>query len=59
MDNYTFQSEKTINLNKLKPNEYCLWVIQTEAAFEVHKCLDIVLSNEQVHTPIDDDGKTY
>ena len=48
--------EKTITLNKLKPNEYRLWVIQTEATFEVHKCLDLVLGNEPNPTPVDDDG---
>ena len=48
--------EKTITLNKLKPNEYRLWVIQMEATFEVHKCLDIVLGNKPNPTPVDDES---
>jgi gag-polypeptide of LTR copia-type len=55
-DDNTYKLEKTITLNKLKPNEYRLWAIQTEATFEVHKCLDIVLGNEPNPTPVDDDG---
>lgn len=55
-DDNTFKLEKTITLNKLKPNEYRLRAIQTEATFEVHKCLDIVLGNEPDPTPVDDDG---
>ncbi len=55
-DDNIFKLEKTITLNKLKPNEYRLWVIQTEATFEVHKCLDIVLGNEPNPTPVDDEG---
>ena len=46
---------KTIKLNKLKPNEYRLWVIQTEATFEVHKCLDIVLGEEPNPTPLNEE----
>ena len=56
-DNTTFRMERSISLNKLKPNEYRLWVIQTEATFEVHKCLDIVLGVETNPTPVDDDGR--
>jgi hypothetical protein len=33
-----YKLEKTITLNKLKPNESRLWVVQTEATFDVHKC---------------------
>jgi hypothetical protein len=42
----TYKLEKTITLNKLKPNKYRLWVVQTEATFDIHKYLGIVLSNE-------------
>ena len=55
-DDNIFKLEKTIMLNKLKQNEYRLWVIQTEATFEVHKCLDIVLGKEPNPTPVDDNG---
>ncbi len=48
--------EKTITLTKLKSNEYHLWVIQTEATLEVHKCLDIVLRTESNPSPVNDDG---
>ena len=48
--------EKTIALTKLKSNEYRLWVIQTEATLEVHKCLDIVLGKEPNPSPVNDDG---
>ena len=44
--------EKTIVLNKLKSNEYSLWITQTE--IEVYKCLDIVLGNEPNPTTMDD-----
>jgi hypothetical protein len=37
---------KSIKLNKLKADEYRLWVMQAEATFEVHGCLDIVLGEE-------------
>jgi transposase InsO family protein len=56
-DNTSYKLEKTITLNKLKPNEYRLWQIQAESTLEVHKCLDIVLGNEPNPTPMDDDGK--
>ena len=46
---------KTIKLNKLKPNKYRLWVLQAEATFEVHKCLNIVLSKEANQTPVNED----
>ena len=52
----TYKLEKTITLNKLKPKEYRLWVVQTEATFEVHKCLGLVLGTELNPTPTDDDG---
>jgi hypothetical protein len=52
----TYKLERTINLTTLKPNEYRLWVVQTEATFDVHKCLDIVLGNEPNPTPTNDDG---
>jgi hypothetical protein len=55
-DDNIFKLEKTITLNKLKPNEYRLWVIQAEATFEVHKCLDIALGKEPNPTPVDDTG---
>ena len=55
-DDNIFKLEKTITLNKLKSNEYRLWVIQTEATFEVHKCLDIVLDKEPNPIPMNDDG---
>jgi hypothetical protein len=37
---------KTIKLNKLKADEYRLWVMQAEATFDVHGCLDIILGKE-------------
>ena len=46
-------TRKSIKLNKLKPNEYRLWVVQTEATFEVYKCLDIVLEKDPRPTPDD------
>src|SRR5579859_5704534 len=52
----TYKLEKTITLNKLKPNEYRLWVVQTEATFDIHKCMGIVLGTELNPTPMDDDG---
>lgn len=55
-DDNTFKLEKMIMLNKLKQNEYCLWVIQMEARFEVHKCLDIALGKESNSTSVNDDG---
>ncbi len=55
-DDNIYRLEKTITLKQLKPNEYRLWAIQTEATFEVHKCLDIVLDNEPNPTPVDDNG---
>jgi hypothetical protein len=51
-----YKLERTITLSQLKPNEYRLWVVQTEATFQVHKCLDIVLGKEPNPTPTDDDG---
>ena len=51
-----YKLERTITLSQLKPNEYRLWVVQTEATFQVHKCLDIVLGKELNPTPTDDDG---
>ena len=44
--------EKPITITRLRPNEYRLWVVQTEATFEVHKCLDIVLGREPNSTPV-------
>ena len=55
-DDNNYKMEKTITLNKLKPNEYRLWIIQTEATFERHKCLDIMLDNEPNPTPVNDNG---
>src|SRR2546423_7102665 len=51
-----YKLERIITLSQLKPNEYRLWVVQMEATFQVHKCLDIVLGNEPNPTPVDDDG---
>jgi hypothetical protein len=52
----TYKLEKTITLNKLKPNEHHnIWVVQLEAT--LHKCLGIVLGNETNPTPMDDDGR--
>ena len=48
--------EKTITITRLKPNEYRLWVVQTEATFEVHKCLGIMLGTEPNLTPLNADG---
>src|SRR5438045_2431006 len=53
-----YKLKRTITLSQLKPNEYRLWVVQTKATFQVHKCLDIVLSKELNPTPTDDDGTT-
>lgn len=49
---------KIIKLNKLKSNEYCLWVVQTEATFEVFKCLNIVLGKEPKPTSDDSDEES-
>ena len=38
------KSEKTITLNKLVPTEYRVWVVQAEATFGVHNCLDLIHS---------------
>ena len=51
-----YKLERTITLSQLKPNEYHLWVVQMEATFQVHKCLDIVLGKESNPTPTDDNG---
>ena len=52
----TYKLGKTITLTKLKPKEYLLWVVQSEATFDVHKCLGIVLGTEPNPTPLDVDG---
>src|SRR5271170_6708645 len=52
-DDDTRVTGKTIKLNKLKPNEYRLWVVQVEATFEVYKCLNIVLGKEPKPKPDD------
>jgi hypothetical protein len=51
-----YKLERTITLSQLRPKEYRLWVVQTEATFQVHKCLDIVLGKEPNPTPTDDNG---
>ena len=56
VDNNIYRLEKTIILKPLKPSEYRLRAIQTEAIFEMHKYLDIVLGNEPNPTPVDDNG---
>ena len=43
--------EKAISLKTLKPDEYHLWVAQTEATLELHDCLNIVLNVETDPTP--------
>jgi hypothetical protein len=55
-DDDTRVTGKTIKLNKLKPNEYRLWVVQSEAIFEVYKCLKLVLGKEPKPTPSPDDS---
>src|SRR5579859_6765514 len=45
------KKEKTITLNKLKPNEYRIWVVQAEATLGVYECLDIVQGTELNPTP--------
>ena len=54
-DNH-YKMKRTIILNKLKPNEYHLWIIQTKTTFEIHKCLNLVFDNEPNPTSMDDDG---
>src|SRR5271169_2320042 len=46
---------KSIKLNKLKPNEYRLWVVQMEATFKVYKCLGVALGAEPNPTPLDEE----
>jgi hypothetical protein len=55
-DDDTRVTGKTIKLNKLKSNEYRLWVVQSEATFEVYKCLKLVLGKEPKPTPSPDDS---
>ena len=55
-DDDTRVTGKAIKLNKLKPNEYRLWVVQSEATFEVYKCLKLVLGKEPKPTPSPDDS---
>ena len=50
-----YKLERTITLSQLKPNEYRLWVVRTEATFQAYKCLNIVLGKEANPIPIDDD----
>ena len=52
-DDDTRGTGKTIKLNKLKPNEYRLWVVQTE---DVYKCLNIFLGKEPKPKPDDEDS---
>src|SRR5438045_1773042 len=40
------RTEKTIRLTALKPENYRLWVAQSESTFRVHGVLDIVLGRE-------------
>jgi hypothetical protein len=52
--------EKTIRLTDLHPENYRLWVAQSESTFRVHGVLDIVLGRElnperaALGTPSDD-----
>src|ERR1700685_2374454 len=57
-DDDTRVTGKTIKLNKLKSNEYRLWVVQSEATFEVYKCLNLVLGKEPKPTPDDSDDES-
>jgi hypothetical protein len=57
-DDDTRVTGKTIKLNKLKSNEYRLWVVQSEATFEVYKCLKLVLGKEPKPTPDDSDDES-
>ena len=50
------KKEKTITLNKLKPNEYRIWVVQAEATLGIYECLDIVQGIELNPTPPMNDG---
>ena len=54
MANNANHKEKTITLNKLVPADYRMWVVQAEATFGVHECLDIVHGIEQNPTPAAD-----
>ena len=57
-DNTNYKMKKTIIiLNKMKPNEYCLWTIQAKSIFEMHKYLEIVLGNESNLTSLNDDER--
>jgi len=49
--NNAIHKEQTITLNKLVPADYRMWVVQAEATFGVHECLDIVHGTEQNPTP--------
>jgi len=57
-DDDTRVTGKTIKLNKLKSNEYHLWVVKSEATFEVYKCLKLVLGKEPKPTPDDSDEES-
>ena len=52
----SYKLKRIITLSQLKPNEYCLWVIQMKTTFQVHKCLNIVLSREPNSISLDDGG---
>ena len=45
--------EKTINLAKLKPSDYRMWVSQVEATLAVYNCYNIVTGAEIDPTPAD------
>jgi hypothetical protein len=48
--------ERTITLNKFKPNEYSLWVIQAKAMFKASKCLGFAEGTKVNATPPGVDG---
>jgi gag-polypeptide of LTR copia-type len=52
------ETSKSIKVSKLKdgPGDYRLWIIQAEATFRAHKCLDIVLGTEFKPVVPDDNG---
>jgi gag-polypeptide of LTR copia-type len=50
------ETSRSIKLNKLKDGEYCVWIIQAEATFKVHKCLGIVEGTDLKPVVPDDDG---
>jgi len=51
MTNNEDRKEKTINLSKLIPNKYLMWVVQAEATLGAYECLEIVHGTEPSPTP--------